>query len=246
MRATEVLLLVVVTAMTVGLIVVSHWSSGVIIIPGLSPAINKQLAYQSITLLGTGLFLLLLWRVKRTPFLTYFGRGRISAGILPEPWVGINPKPGETWWHYGRNLAIIITGVTALVMYFQVVHGQVFPWERCLALLPFSLVFALTNSFVEEAITRLGLVVVLKDVLTDKAIPLVSALLFGMVHYWGHPGGLIGVVVAGFLGWLLAKSILETRGIFWAWLIHFLQDVIIFWAALHGISACCRVRGKVR
>jgi uncharacterized protein len=34
--------------------------------------------------------------------------------------------------------------------------------------------------------------------------------------------------LAGFLGWLLAKSIVETRGIFWAWFIHFLQDVIIF------------------
>lgn len=232
MRAKEVLLLLVVTAMTVGLIMVSRWSSGVIILPGLSPGINKQLAYQSITLLGTGSFLLLLWRVKHIPFLTYFRRGWISAGILPEPWVGIRPKPGETWWHYGRNLAIIITGMTALVMYFQVVRGQAFPWERCLALLPFSLIFALTNSFVEESITRLGLVVVLKDVLTDKAIPLVSALLFGTVHYWGHPGGLVSVVVAGFLGWLLAKSILETRGIFWAWLIHFLQDVIIFSALL--------------
>jgi len=30
----------------------------------------------------------------------------------------------------------------------------------------------------------------------------------------------------------LAKSILETKGIFWAWLIHFLQDIIIFTALL--------------
>jgi len=31
-----------------------------------------------------------------------------------------------------------------------------------------------------------------------------------------------------FLGWLLAKSIAETEGMFWAWFIHFLQDLIIF------------------
>lgn len=34
--------------------------------------------------------------------------------------------------------------------------------------------------------------------------------------------------MAGLLGWLLAKSVLETNGIFWVWGIHFLQDVVIF------------------
>lgn len=80
----------------------------------------------------------------------------------------------------------------------------------------------------EESITRLGVVVVLKDRLTDKTIPIFSALIFGIIHYWRNPGGFPGVILAGFLAWFLAKSILETKGIFWAWLIHFLQDVIIF------------------
>jgi hypothetical protein len=92
----------------------------------------------------------------------------------------------------------------------------------------FSIVFSLSNSFVEESITRLGVVVVLKGKLKERTIPLISALIFGIVHYWGNPGGIAGVIVAGFLGWFLAKSILETKGIFWAWLIHFVQDVIIF------------------
>jgi hypothetical protein len=34
--------------------------------------------------------------------------------------------------------------------------------------------------------------------------------------------------MAGFLGWFLGKSMLETRGLFWAWFIHFWQDVLIF------------------
>ena len=34
--------------------------------------------------------------------------------------------------------------------------------------------------------------------------------------------------MAGFLGWLLAKSVAETQGVFWAWFIHFQQDVLIF------------------
>ena len=42
------------------------------------------------------------------------------------------------------------------------------------------------------------------------------------------PGGPFGVVLAGFLGWLLAKSMIETRGFVWAFLIHFIGDILIF------------------
>jgi hypothetical protein len=42
----------------------------------------------------------------------------------------------------------------------------------------------------------------------------ISALLFGIPHYVGTPGQLIGVLVASFLGWFLAKSVLETQA--WA------------------------------
>jgi hypothetical protein len=41
------------------------------------------------------------------------------------------------------------------------------------------------------------------------------------------PYGFIGVALAWFLGWILARSMLETRGIAWAWFIHALQDVLI-------------------
>jgi CAAX protease family protein len=42
------------------------------------------------------------------------------------------------------------------------------------------------------------------------------------------PYGIVGVVMAGFLGWFLAKAMVETRGFFWPWFIHFCQDVAIF------------------
>jgi len=38
----------------------------------------------------------------------------------------------------------------------------------------------------------------------------------------------VGIQVAGIVGWFLAKLMLETRGFFWAWAIHFVQDLIIF------------------
>ena len=223
----SIVLLAVIIAFTIALVFVSEWANGIVIFEGLSTKINKQILYQSMTLLGTMVFLFALWLTKKNTFKAYFRKGNLSADILPEPFMGIQPKESENWIHLGRNFSIIISVVTAIVIYFQLIGGNGISIGTMVSILPFSIVFALSNSFVEESITRLGVVVVLEDVVKDRTIPFVSALLFGSVHYWGNPGGILGVLVAGFLGWFLTKSILETKGIFWAWWIHFLQDVII-------------------
>lgn len=231
-KIKDILLLLLIIVLTISLVLISSWTNGIVIIRNLSETINKQILYQLITLFIAIIFLLVLWLTKKEEFQRYFRKGNISANILPEPMIGIKPKPTENWFHFGRNFAIIISGVTAIVIYFQINKESGISISTILNVLPFSIVFAVSNSFVEESITRLGVVVVLKDILKDRTIPLISALIFGTVHYWGNPGGFLGVIVAGFLGWFLTKSILETKGIFWAWLIHFLQDVIIFSALL--------------
>lgn len=55
-----------------------------------------------------------------------------------------------------------------------------------------------------------------------------AAYFFGIAHYFGTPGGILGGVLSIFMGWILGKAMLETRGLFWAWRIHFLSDVVIF------------------
>ncbi len=72
----------------------------------------------------------------------------------------------------------------------------------------------------------------LSETVLNRAICWWSAAIFGGVHFFGTPGGVLGVFMAGFMGWLLAKSVLETRGFGWAWFIHFLQDVVIMFALL--------------
>ncbi|TLU55755.1 MAG: CPBP family intramembrane metalloprotease [Chlorobium sp.] len=62
----------------------------------------------------------------------------------------------------------------------------------------------------------------------DECSPLFSALLFGIPHYFGYPGKIPGVVLSGFLGWLLSLSVLQTGGIAWALALHFVQDLVIF------------------
>ena len=56
-----------------------------------------------------------------------------------------------------------------------------------------------------------------------RALRMVVACL-GIVHFYG----IIGVLLAWFLGWILARSMLETRGLTWAWFIHFVQDELVF------------------
>ena len=231
-KPKEVLLLLFIIVLTTLLPIINNWTTGIIVFDSLSEVINKQIVYQLVTFFIAIVFLLVLRWTKKTEFHLHFRKGNLSAAIVPEPMIGIKPTKNENWSHLGRNFAIIISTVTAVVIYFQLIKNNGVSIENILKVLPFSLIFALFNSFVEETITRLGVVVVLKNVLKDKTIALLSAMIFGTVHYWGNPGGIAGVLLAGFLGWLLAKSILEIKGIFWAWFIHFLQDVIIFSALL--------------
>ena len=55
-----------------------------------------------------------------------------------------------------------------------------------------------------------------------------TPLLSSTGHYYAHPSGLSGIVLASVGGWLLGLSMLGTRGIAAPWLIHGLQDVLIF------------------
>jgi len=56
----------------------------------------------------------------------------------------------------------------------------------------------------------------------------IAAMIFGIGHYYGAPSGIVGVVMSGLLGWYLSRSMYETKGFVSSWIIHFLQDVVIF------------------
>jgi hypothetical protein len=60
-----------------------------------------------------------------------------------------------------------------------------------------------------------------------------SALFFASLHYLtGQPSGPFGVLPTIYLGWVAAKSMLETRGFLYAFVLHFIADAVIFacWA----------------
>ena len=152
---------------------------------------------------------------------------KIDGPVGVEPWIGISAKNKDTWKKLGANFAFIISVVTVIVIFFQVYQGNDFKF----VLLPNLLmvfILALSNSFIEESIFRFSFASVIESTGYSRYISQgLSALTFGAVHYFGTPSGILGVLMAAFIGWFLSKSIHETKGFFWAWFIHFLQDVII-------------------
>lgn len=227
-HAIRLLLIPIVTAATLSLLFFRAKSASIITEPLLANAyVDGVLKYQLVTLGLAGIVLLLTFLLGPASFRKFFALGKINSPVEPVKLIGLTPKPGEGWLRIGKNFAIIITVVTVVLIYFQLIRGNSIAAQN-LRFLPWILPFAIANSFVEEMITRFAVVSALDGLVSSQLIYLTSAAMFGSVHYFGTPGGIAGVFLAGFLGWLLAKSIHETHGIFWAWLMHFLQDVVIF------------------
>ncbi|MEA4811332.1 MAG: CPBP family intramembrane glutamic endopeptidase [Anaerolineaceae bacterium] len=187
--------------------------------------IDSKFKYQAASLVVALLLLLITHFFCKENAKRFYRLGKLNASAEPIKWLGI--KPSDSWKQIGINFGIVITLVTGIFIYLNIARGQFIQKEN-LHYLPFILLFALINAFVEEAITRLALVTSLYGSVKTPVIHFVSAALFGLPHFFGTPGGPLGVLLAGFLGWLLSKSIVETQGFFWAWFIHFLQDLVIF------------------
>jgi membrane protease YdiL (CAAX protease family) len=189
--------------------------------PFTSSMLGTQLGRLIVSLLMIGVLLTLGYR--RPDF--FLARGQFDAPIKPERWLGF-PKP-DPWTKFGGQFALYISLGTLL---FLILGGRPSPAAllSALPMLPAVLLFAATNAFNEEMTYRASLLAGLEHVIGPQQALWLTALFFGLGHYFGVPYGVIGVVMATFLGWMMGKAMLETRGFFWAWFIHFLQDVLIF------------------
>lgn len=155
----------------------------------------------------------------------YLVRGDIAAPVEPVRWLGV--RPGERWSRLGAWLTLFISLGT---LAFLVIAGRP-PLDIVIRVLPFMPVVLLAsalNAFNEELTYKASFLSVLEGSLGPRQAVYMVAAYFGTAHYYGVPYGMVGVIMAAFLGWLLAKSMQETCGFFWAWFIHFWQDVWIF------------------
>lgn len=186
--------------------------------------LSFQLKYQLILLGSVLISLGVIFLVSRNQFLSLFRIGNLSAPASAVNWLGI--KNDEKWTGLGINMLIVISLVTATFLFFQFKKMPI-SWNLLLVNFHWIILFSILNAFSEEMIFRFGLVTSLQTIVPVSGIIIISAIAFGVVHYGGTPGGFIGIGLAGLMGFILCKSLIETQGIFWAVLIHFVQDVLI-------------------
>lgn len=190
----------------------AHW--------GVRLYINQALPFAgaflvSLTLIGSGI-------TRRDLFLC---RGNLAAPAQPIPFLGLRkPIP---WTVFGPALLVVFGVALPLFLYFTV-HPDFTAGGHILRFLPWILLVAALNAANEEFQFRNVLLAHLRNAVAPAEAVLLTAVLFGLGHYYGQPSGPIGVVMAGIAGWVWARSMIETRGFAWAFFIHMVQDIVIF------------------
>ncbi len=149
----------------------------------------------------------------------------LARGDMAAP--GRMPWGTVSWRRMGPAMTLVLAGGLAVQLTLTL-HPDVHMLGRALRALPMAIAFAAINAVQEEFRFRSVIMARLLPVVGAGQAMLVTSLLFGLEHWYGHPGGPSGVVLAGFAGYLWARSMIETRGSAWAWLIHGFQDVVIF------------------
>lgn len=186
--------------------------------------VDHQIKFQFLQLILAAVVLFFVFLLNRENFALFFRLGDVNTHVSKIAWLGITGT--ETWLQIALTLGLFVTLGTAIFMFFQLKNAEV-DYRHFLFALLWSIPFSLANAFSEEAIFRIGIISPLYGIWAVPVIVLISAAVFGIPHYFGMPKGITGVLMAGFLGWLLAMSLVETQGFLLAWVIHFVQDVVI-------------------
>ncbi|GAK01901.1 hypothetical protein JCM19037_94 [Geomicrobium sp. JCM 19037] len=182
--------------------------------------LNNHLNYQLSGLIVAALALLLIYifadKIK-LGYLNFNRKGKMKPSFLL----------GEgKWEHDALGIGIIMVAIMGVVAFLQTYAvGFDFSLVALLMVIP----LAATNAFIEEVIFRLPYVTMGDNETNSSLYGLImGSAIFGIIHYWGvAPNGIFGVLISAYLGYFLAKSIQETKGFYWAFMIHFMLDVVI-------------------
>ncbi|HEY2139995.1 MAG TPA: CPBP family intramembrane glutamic endopeptidase [Chthoniobacterales bacterium] len=169
----------------------------------------------SLTLFGSG-------HTRRDLFLCV---GNPAAPAQPIPFLGLRRPVPWTW--LGPAFIVVFALVLSPYLYLTV-HPNFSFAGRIVRTFPWSVAVATLNAASEEFQFRSVLLAHLRGVFRPGETIALTAVFFGVGHYYGQPSGALGVLMAGLAGWIWARSMIETRGGLWAFLIHLVQDIVIF------------------
>ena len=176
-------------------------------------------------LVGAGLMLFTLVGAGIRRRDAYLQIGDMSARAEPIPWLGIRQR--IRWTVFGPIL-LVIFGIALPSYLYYTLDPDFAARARIVQYLPWILATALVNAFNEEFQFRCVMLAHLRNVVAPAEAIVLTAMLFGIGHFYGQPSKTLGVVMAAIAGWAWGKSMVETRGLGWAVLIHTVQDIVIF------------------
>jgi membrane protease YdiL (CAAX protease family) len=138
-------------------------------------------------------------------------------------------------WAAILPLAAAVFALPLLVNLAFTVRPELGLLGKAVRALPAALAFGAINAAQEEFRFRMVFLARLLPVVgADRAV-VMTAVLFGLAHWGGHPSGASGVVLAFLAGCGLALSMVETKGAAWAWTVHAVLDVLIYGSLLMAV-----------
>lgn len=206
-----------------------------------APLVMESVAWQRFVAAQSEMTVQFAWRVVLA-FLTLIvlltvsllGVSRREAFLTPgdmtAPVHGLDLPGGRriSWAVFGTFMALLLAGLFFLLLMTQnpaAVGGLALaiPW------LPLILAAAALNAFAEEGMYRAGPLAMLLRAVGPRHAIWLTAVWFGLGHYYGGiPSGPFGLVQSTLLALLLGKAMLDTRGFAWPWLIHMALDTVIY------------------
>lgn len=191
---------------------------------GTAPFTRRFLGEQGGRLALSLLMIAVLWLIFRDRHAFFLAAGDLNAPAAPIRWLGITQPVA---WSRLAPIAGVLISLGTLAFVWLGLRPTAEQFRAVLPLLPVVLLIAALNAFNETMAYRASFLAGLELPVGAAQALLMAAVWFGIGHYYGMPSGVIGVVMATFLGWFLGRSVLETRGIVWAWGMHWLQDIVI-------------------
>lgn len=202
--------------------------------PGEGSWFSANFGDQTLRLLPTlGVWLLLtIMGFRRRDY--FLATGDINAPTAPVQWLAI--KPVDRWIKTGLTFLFMIALITLIAMSQSFIANARF-LPAVLGLFPAIALFAALNAFNENFTYRSGLLPVLLPVFGKQQALILAAAFFGLGHLNFVQLSPFNVLLSGFLGWVLGKSMVETRDFTWARLIQFPLDILSFAAIAAGMLA---------
>jgi len=180
--------------------------------------IADQIQAFSIGIVFAALIVTLAARLRGGLRTVYFQSGDLRAPV---------DIPGLRRLRWNIVAPILGIGSFGFALAYVALTGDPVEHSRSMAL--WTVLFATTNAFLEECTYRIAFIPALLPHFGPRTAILVSAAIFGLGHWNGLPYGLPGVLLTLALGLIVSKALVDTRGLFWPWFIHFCPDLVMFY-----------------